>query len=188
MRLTLPATVRIRILIASPGEVCRTMEIQALRVVISEEDVNAWMTEALSGHRLDVRDLRARLAAEGVYVSGVYETRIMDVHFETLWEVSAVHGQVAARLASFSPLGGAGGKAFGLANFLAKGSLRGVLMHAIADAVGQRPGLRIEDDTLTCDVDHILTQHGFSVRTNLTRIHCDPGQLTVEAGPAERLL
>lgn len=158
------------------------MEIQALRVLVSQEDINGLLGRVLEDQRLDVRDLRVRLTAEGVTIAGIYETRIMDVPFESLWELSAARGQAVARLAGFTLLGGAAGKAFGVADFLAKGSLRGILMQALADAVRHEPGLRVEGDALYCDVDELLARQGLAVRTNLTSIRCAAGQLTIEAG------
>lgn len=160
------------------------MQIEQLRVVITEDDLNAWLATALAGQRLDVRDVRIRVENGGIRVQGVYETRIMDVPFDSLWEPSVVRGQVGARLAAFAPMGGAAGKAFGLADFLAKGSLRGMIMQGLADAVAHQPGLRVEGDSLFCDVDRLIAEQGFSVRTNLTTIRCAPGQVTIEAGTA----
>lgn len=158
------------------------MEIQALRAVITEQDVNDWLAQALAGNRqLDVRDLRVRLTQEGACVSGVYESRIIDVPFESVWELSAPAGKAGARLASFRPLGGLGGKAFGVADALSSGSLRQLLMRGIADALTDESSVKVEGDTIFCDVDGLLAANGISVRTNLSRLHCEPGQLVIEA-------
>src|SRR5579885_2419120 len=153
----LPPWGPVRMLIEAAERTRATMEIQALRAVITEQDINDWLAQALTGNRqLDVRDLRVRLTPEGTFVSGVYESRIIDVPFESLWELSAAGGKAGARLARFRPLGGLGGKAFGVADALSSGSLRQLLMHGIADAVTGEPSLNVDGDTIFCNVDQLL--------------------------------
>lgn len=159
------------------------MEIQALRVLVTEQDINGWIARGMENNRRwEVRELRVRLALEGVYLSGVYEARIMDMPFETLWEVSVQKGRAVARLAAFRPLGELGGAAFGVADFLSKGSLRGFLLAAIAEGVRQEDAVRVDGDAVVFDLDRFLAKNGLAVETRLTALRCDAGRLFLEAG------
>lgn len=159
------------------------MELHALRLSITEEEINDWVGKALANERrLEVRDLRVALTVEGALVSGVYESRVIDVPFESLWELSVAGGRVGARLAKFRPLGGMAGKAFGLVDALSSGSMRSLLMQAISEAVTGEPTLKVEGDTIFCDVDGLVARHGVPLHTNLTALKCEKGQLWIEAG------
>lgn len=146
------------------------MEIQALRLLVTEQDINAIVARALA-REPQVRDVQVRLAAEGVHVTGVYPTAFMNVKFQTLWEVSAVAGKVAARLADIKVVG------------LPVSMLRGVIMAAVAEATAKEDALRIEGDRILFDPERILAKNGVTGQINLTAVHCAPGNLTIEAGP-----
>src|SRR6202035_2063399 len=78
------------------------MEIHALKVLFTEQDVNGLIAKGMGSNRqMEVRDLRVRLSAEGVYVTGTYEMRIVDLPFESLWQLSVLQGKLAVRLATF---------------------------------------------------------------------------------------
>ena len=161
------------------------MEIHALKVLFTEQDVNGLIAKGMGSNRhMEVRDLRVRLAAEGVYVAGTYEMRIVDLPFESLWQLSVLQGKLAARLATFQPLGSLAGKALGLTGFFKKGSLSTLLMQALADALRPNEAFQVDGDTLLCDLDRLLTDQGFVARTRLTAVRCDAGNLVIEAGTA----
>jgi len=61
---------------------------------------------------------------------------------------------------------------------LSLGFVKGYLLDAIAAATTV---LELRDDMLSFDVNALLQDKGWPVRTNLTSIRCDYGSLTVES-------
>ncbi len=143
------------------------MEIQSLKLLITEQEINDIATKLLAQNQ-QTRDVRVRLAPEGAYITGVYQT-LVAVSFETFWQLGVRSGKITARLANFK----AGG--FGA------GMLKGVLMNAISDAAKKEDSLRVEEETLVFDLDRLLTKKGFPARTNLTTVRCNSGNLIIES-------
>jgi hypothetical protein len=144
------------------------MEIQALKLLLTEHDLNLIAKRALEKEQ--VRDVSIRLSTAGVHVCGAYPTPFMTVRFETLWEVTAQGGKIAARLGDL--------KVFGLPS----GMLRGAIMSALAEATAQDNGLQVEGECLFFDPDRLLTTNGFKGRTNFTAVRCGAGTFLLEAG------
>jgi hypothetical protein len=143
------------------------MEIQALKLLLTEHDFNVIAKRALEKEQ--VRDVSIRLSAEGIHVYGVYPTPFMTVRFETLWEVSAHAGKIAARLADLKVVG------------LPAGMLRGTIMSALSEATSQENGLQVDGERLLFDPDRLLINNGLKGRTNLTAVRCGAGTLVLEA-------
>lgn len=144
------------------------MEIQSLRLTISEDDLNSLLRKHLPDDA-PVEKLQVRLTPAGVVVTGVYPLFI-NVSFETQWELSAQQGNVAARLANLRALGVPGNV------------FKSAVLKLVADAAKKEPWLRIDKDTVLLDVDAALLKHGLPARTNLTRVACAAGEIIVEAG------
>jgi hypothetical protein len=144
------------------------MEIHALKLLITEHDLNAIAARALAKEE-QVREVRLRLLPEGLHVSGVYPTPFMSVRFETVWELAARVGKISVKLVSVKALG------------LPAGMLRTAIMSALSDAAGTSNGLQVDGDQLLFDPDHLLASHGVVGRTNLTRVRCETGLLIIEA-------
>src|SRR5262245_42306002 len=144
------------------------MEIQALRLTITEEDLNALLKEHLPPDQ-PVENIHIRVAPEGVYVKGMYPLFI-NVSFETHWDLSVREGKVLARLANLRTLGVPGNV------------FKSAIMKLVADAAKSEPWLTIDRDTVMVDVDAALVKHGLATaRANLTRVLCDAGRIVVEA-------
>src|SRR5262245_12357088 len=143
------------------------MEIQALRLIITEDDLNALVQQHLPPDS-PVENLHIRVAADGVFVKGVYPLFI-NVSFETQWEVSVVAGKVQARLATLRALGVPGNV------------INSAVLKLVADAAEKEPWLRVDKDTVIADVDAALAKEGLRARTNLARVTCAAGQIVVEA-------
>jgi hypothetical protein len=143
------------------------LEIQSLRLLVTEQDLND-----LTAGRLpldeEVRQVRFRIAPEGIYVSGVYHM-LVKVAFETLWEVEVSRGNLVVRLSGF--------KALGIPVML----LRSMVMTALSQAVDHLDAVQVEGETVLVDVDRLLEGEGIPVRTNLTAVHCLAGQMVMEA-------
>ena len=112
-----------------------------------------------------IRDLRLGIIPEGIRVSGTYQA-LFGFPFLTLWQVSVSEGKVVARLATLK------------AGPLSLGLVKGYLLDAIAEAATV---LELRDDALVFDVNALLQEKGWPVRTNLTAIRCDHGTLTIES-------
>jgi hypothetical protein len=144
------------------------MEIQALKLLVTEQDLNDVAARQLPLDE-EVRNVRIRLGPEGMYVSGVYRM-LVNVAFETLWALQITGGKLTARLADF--------KALGIPVMLFKS----MVMTAVKDAITRNDAVRVDEDVVFVDVDRLLAREGLSVRTNLTGVHCRSGSLVLEAG------
>ncbi|MFL5245539.1 MAG: hypothetical protein ACJ8FY_25875 [Gemmataceae bacterium] len=147
------------------------MEIHLLKLLVTEQDINTIVARVLA-HEPQVRDVKVTLAPEGVHVSGVYPTAFMSVRFQTLWELSAEAGKVAARLADLKVVG------------LPVSMLRGVIMTALSEAVAKEDTFQVAGERLLFDPNRLLTKNGLTGSINLTAVRCQPGQLVIEAGRA----
>src|SRR5438105_196455 len=146
------------------------MEIQALKLLVTEQDINTIAKRALAKEQ--VRDIAVRLSSSGVHVSGAYPTPFMTVRFETLWQVNAQGGKVAARLADVKVVG------------LPGTMLRSAIMSALSEAAGKDNGLQVDGERLLFDPDRMLASNGLTGRINLTAVRCGPGTLFIESAGA----
>jgi hypothetical protein len=146
------------------------MEIQNLRAVIREDEINEYLTSVVPPDAA-VANLRVRLVPEGLMVLGDYSALFMKMSFETLWEVSVAAGVVRSRLAHV--------KVAGLPATL----LRGVLLKVIRDATAQHPGLSVQDDAVRIDINQALQARKVPLSVYPTAVVCGDGHLVLEAGP-----
>ena len=141
------------------------MEIRSLTFVATEADLNELASQIFP--RIErIRDLRISIVPEGIRVRGTYQ-QLFGIRFQTLWQVFVSQGKVMARLAELK------------AGSLSLNFLKTYLLDTIAAAVTV---LELRDETLLFDVNALLQDKGWPVRTNLTSIRCDYGSLTVESG------
>ena len=140
------------------------MEIRSLTFVATEADLNE-LAAKIAPRLNAIRDLRLGIIPEGIRVSGTYQA-LFGFPFRTLWQVSVSEGKVVARLATLK------------AGPLSLGLVKGYLLDAIAEAATV---LELRDDALVFDVNALLQEKGWPVRTNLTAIRCDHGTLTIES-------
>lgn len=145
------------------------MEIQALKLLIVEAEINAVLAKEGTAD-IPVRDLAVRFLAEGVHIKGKYQA-LMPMPFETLWVVSIEAGQIVAHLAEFKMVG------FG------SGMFKGILMDMIVESLQAEEAVRAEGDKLWIDLDRLLARRGFPARTNLTAVRCEPGRFLIESSP-----
>ncbi len=141
------------------------MEIRSLTFVATEADLNELASQIFP--RIErIRDLRISIVPEGIRVRGTYQ-QLFGIRFQTLWQVFVSQGKVVARLAELK------------AGSLSLNFLKTYLLDTIAAAATV---LELRDETLLFDVNALLQDKGWPVRTNLTSIRCDYGSLTVESG------
>jgi hypothetical protein len=142
------------------------MEIQALKLVVSEQDINELARQVpLNG--APVRDLLVVITEQGVSVRGRYHAWI-SVAFETMWLVTIESGKIRAHLADV--------KVVGMPAALIKGMMTEMLSDSLAS-----PGISVEGEVLWIDLDTVLAKQGFPARTNLTGVRCTAGKLFIES-------
>jgi hypothetical protein len=140
------------------------VEIRSLTFVATEADLNELASQIFP--RIErIRDLRISIVPEGIRVRGTYQ-QLFGIRFQTLWQVFVSQGKVVARLAELK------------AGSLSLNFLKTYLLDTIAAAATV---LEHRDETLLFDVNALLQDKGWPVRTNLTSIRCDYGSLTVES-------
>jgi hypothetical protein len=143
------------------------MELQALKLLVTEQDINELLARNLTGDN-GLENVQVRIAPEGVYVTGEYPM-LVRVGFETLWELDAQAGKVHARLAGL--------KAMGLPATVFKSAV----LKAIEEAVQQENWLAFQNDTMVVDVDRLLADKGIRAKTNLNTVRCLAGELIIES-------
>jgi hypothetical protein len=139
------------------------MEIEALRLIVSDRDLNEIADRFLSPHDA-IRGLHIAVIPDGIRVSGKYQ-KVIGIPFETLWQVSASDGKICARFEKVR------------AGFLSLGIVKGYVLDAIAAATTR---LQVKDQTVIFDVDALFQDHGWPLRTNLSSIRCHHGHLVLE--------
>jgi hypothetical protein len=156
------------------------MEIQTLKLVISQQEINDMITAFLPPNQ-QVRGVRVRLGLDGVTITGIYDAIInvpilgpkkVSAPFETLWKVAIVNGKIAVRLDSVNVgVPGVGDM------------LKGKIMESITNAASKEDALRVASDThtITVDLDRLLAKRGFPAKTNLTAVQCNNGNLVIES-------
>lgn len=156
------------------------MEIQALKLRISQQEINDLIARLLPPHQ-QVHDVQVRLAPEGVTVTGVYDhvlnvplfgPKKISASFETLWKVAVVSGKIAVRLHDVNVgVPGVGDL------------LKGKIMDSIHHFARKEDALQIsaETHTITLDLDRLLAKKGFPTRTNLTAVWCNYGNIIIES-------
>jgi hypothetical protein len=149
------------------------VEIQALTLVITEQDLNAAAARHLPDDP-EVRKIRLRVAPEGVYVTGVYQM-VFGVPFETLWEPAVNGGRITARLGGFKAMG------------IPVAMLKSMILGALRDAVTGSGAIHVDDEGVQVDLERLLADEGLSIRTNLKAVRCQPGRLIVEAANGEKV-
>src|SRR5262249_14070561 len=144
------------------------MEIQALRVLITEDDLNSLLKE-YGPKDVPLEELRLRISPEGIVVTGVYPL-LVNISFETVWELSVRDGKACARLAKLKALGMPGN------------IFRSALLKLLGDAARTEPWLQIDGDSVVVDVDRALLAEGLRAKSNLTGFVCRDGELVIEGG------
>jgi hypothetical protein len=143
------------------------MEIQSLKLVVDELDLNLLAAEYLPAGGA-VGNLHFQITPEGVVLKGVYQ-KLVSVPFETVWDLSVQEGKVSARLAQFKVVG-VGGRL-----------LKSALLSQIEGALKREDAVVIDSETIVIDPDRWLSKNGFPARLNLSRVHCGQGELLIEA-------
>ncbi len=144
------------------------MEIQALKLIVTEADANLLLGE-LAPQDLEVRNPHIRFTPDGVCMTGETSMMLFKVSFETLWDIGLLEGCVVARLNALKVAG------------IPAGKLRGVLLKMVRDALSGKPGIVVENEMVRFDVNEVLRSHQIPLRVALTGVRCVAGSLIIEA-------
>jgi len=144
------------------------MEIQALRVLVTEQDLNELIRRYAPPDQ-PVEDLQVRLSTEGIHITGQYPFFI-SVKFETVWEVGVVNGLAAVRLAKFKAMGVPGN------------IFKSAIMKVIEDAARKESWVRVSGDQVLADLEVACAKYAVPAKLRLKAITARPGELVVEAG------
>lgn len=153
------------------------MELRALSLRIGQEELNGWIARWLN-HKGEVRGVRVEITPTTILLRGEYLLNRFGfawVKFEAQVDAEAQGRFVAVRLADL--------KVVSLFGRLPIGSFRKQVVNRLADA--QPEWLRIEEETLILDVEHLLRLKGIDLKANLRGIHRENGALTLEAQAPE---
>jgi len=146
------------------------MEIQSLKVLVTDADLAALLKEAMSNHD-SIEGLEARLTPEGALLRGEYPTGFgLKVPFETVWQLVPAGPVLQVQLASVKVAG------------VPAGLLRGALIRMVRDAVEGQPGLSVQDEAVVIDVAAAARRYGVAVRVAFTAVRMSFGAMVVEAG------
>jgi hypothetical protein len=146
------------------------MEIQSLKVVFTEEDLNHLLRQHFAVEQ-PVRDLKAQLTAQGILLTGSYALPFFSVPFKTRWDLSVAAGCLAVRLAGLE------------ISRMPVGRVRGEIMKMLASAARPEEGIQVQGDTLSIDLDRVLqAKAGLMAQTRLRALQCEEGKLILQAG------
>jgi hypothetical protein len=140
------------------------MELEALRLVILEEDLNRLARER-TPPEAPVKEVQARVTSEGLSIAGKAAT----VTFESHWTIGVVDRKLEIRLRDIH------------AGWLPAGMLRGMLVNSLRDAAARTPGVQVEEEFIRVDPDVVLAHYGVPLKTNLTAVRCEAGRVVIEA-------
>jgi hypothetical protein len=147
------------------------MEIQALKLFLTEDEANELVAQVLPDSD-PIEELRLRLTPDGVIVQGVYPAMMFKTSFETLWHLSPAGPELVARLVHVK-----------MAGFPA-GMLKGVLLRMVRDAVQAQPWVRVQDEVVRVHVEEAARAQGIPLRVRFTAVRCSVASLVLEAGAA----
>jgi hypothetical protein len=145
------------------------MEIRALSLRVTEDELNDWIGRLLEGSD-KVERLRVRVGTEGLVADGQAEFMGYDVPFDATIELQADGGFVVLRLARFEAAG-----FFPLPGWFI---LKKLEKH-------QSEWLRVDSDCVFLNVEALLETRGISLATNLSGVRCEPGALSLDAQAPE---
>jgi len=144
------------------------MEIQGLRLVVTDADVRWFLASKHAPDDIPVEDLEVYFIPQGVRLRGKYPTSLLTVPFEMVWEIGVHQRVVWLRLIDFKVVG------------LPASLLRAPLMNELSRAT-RHPGIRLENEILYVELDRLLQAKQIPLKANLTGITCTLGMCALDA-------
>lgn len=144
------------------------MEILALKVVVTEQDLNDLAKKHLPKDQ-PIEELHLGISPEGVSIKGEYPL-FVPVAFETVWEPTIQDRQVHLKLVKFRAMG------------MPVTAFKGLILSIFSSFARNEPWVQVQDDMVRLDIDAMLAKEGLTAKTNLRSLRCEAGSFTVEAG------
>lgn len=145
------------------------MEIRALSLRVTEDELNGWIGRLLEGSD-KVQRLQIRIGTEGLVADGEAEFMGHQVPFDATIQLHAEGSCIVLHLSRFEAAG-----FFPLPGWFILKKLR---KH-------QSEWLQIEDDCVTLNVERLLEERGVVLATNLSGVRYEPGALILDAQAPE---
>src|SRR5262245_29145948 len=124
------------------------MEIHALKLTITEQDLNSLLKKHLRDDQ-PLEDVEVRVTPQGITFKGMYPLFI-NVSFETQWELAFDKGKLSARLTNFRAMGVPGNV------------FKSAILKFVSDAAKAEPWIQVERETVWIDVDRALLKNGLA--------------------------
>lgn len=144
------------------------MEIHALHISVTEDDINSMLAKELAKHQM-VKNTRLRVQPEGLKLTGVLHV-LFDVAFDSTWMLTVDEGKLVAQLTQLTAAG------------LSANMLKTTLLRFVAEAARKHDGVHIQGDMIIVDVDRAVARNGFSAKVNLQAVIAADGVIVIEAG------
>jgi hypothetical protein len=145
------------------------MNILALKVVISDQELTELTNRELRSSKAPLRDVAIRCGTAGIRVTGSYHM-LMPITFDTLWSLSVVEGRTLLNLTELKVSG------------FAADAMRSVMLQAIKSNVPFPDAVTVQGNGLLIDQDRAMAEQGVPFRSNLRSVTCEDGLLRIEAG------
>jgi hypothetical protein len=145
------------------------MEIQSLKLFVTEEEANEWVRRVVPDPD-PIENLYLKLTPDGVLFQGSYSAMMFKTSFETQWQLSVSGPEIIARLIAVKIAG------------LPAGMFKGVLLRMIRDAVATQPGVRIQDECVRVHAEEVTRTLQVPLRVSFTCVRCSIASLVLEAG------
>jgi hypothetical protein len=143
------------------------MEVQALRLVISDRDLDALVRHHATKNA-PVTDLSLAILPDAVQVAGKYPTRILKVPFEMSWVPTVEGSLIRMTLDEVRVVG------------LPGNMLRGGVLDAIRKAGANVVGVTVEGESVVLNLGLLLDSRGIELRASRLSIRCEAGRMTIE--------
>jgi len=143
------------------------MELNALEMTVTDRDLRT-VIEKYSGDGPPVSDVNAHFSDEGLVVTGKYEAGPLNGKFEATVSLRADGQVVTASLDRLKALGPFGGM------------LKGRIISALLEKLGDLPGISGEKDAIRCDIRQLLAARKFDAQFETLEILPQTGRLTLK--------
>ena len=140
------------------------MEIQELRLRISQAELNGWL-QPQWGKTDKLRGFTLQVGADGLHARGEVRVGVW-IAFEADAEVDADGPFVALRLTSVRPLG-----------LIPIPGLEGMVLTMVRKY--QNEWLLVKEDAVVVNIERLLADHGLALTANLSGVRCEPGALVL---------
>ena len=145
------------------------MEVEFLRFIATDDDLNRVLSRLLSPPSR-LRNLAIEVIPDGLLLAGIYET-ILSLPFKCLWKLSVVDRKIVAELSDIKCVG------------IRLNLLKRYVLNAL---ISNCNIVELRGESVFIDLDRLLEGMIVPIRTNLSSVCCEAGQLVIECGNIRR--